>query len=103
VLSADTFSGSAWKDYRATGKICGIALPPACANPTACPNPSSRPPQSGRGHDENIPFEQATALIGKKLAEKVCAVSLEIYRRAAAYAERAASSCRHQVRIWPAQ
>src|SRR6266436_4250236 len=39
------------------------------------------------GHDENISFEQAASLIGKELADKVRAVSLEIYRRAAAYAE----------------
>jgi len=39
------------------------------------------------GHDENIPFDRAASLVGKELAEKVRAVSLEIYRRAAAYAE----------------
>ena len=37
-------SGSGWKDYQQTGAICGIKLPPACANPIACPNPSLRPP-----------------------------------------------------------
>jgi len=39
------------------------------------------------GHDENISFEQAALLIGKELAERVRTISLEIYRRAAAYAE----------------
>src|SRR5439155_1326862 len=43
--------------------------------------------KAATGHDENISFERAASLIGKELAEKVRAVSLEIYRRAAAYAE----------------
>jgi len=81
-------SGSAWKDYCATGKICGIALPPGLRESDRLPEPIFTPAtKAGTGHDENIPFEQASALIGKELAEKVRAVSLEIYRRAAAYAE----------------
>jgi phosphoribosylaminoimidazole-succinocarboxamide synthase len=43
--------------------------------------------KAATGHDENISFEQAAAFIGKELAERVRAVSLEIYRRASAYAE----------------
>ena len=81
-------SGSAWKDYRATGKICGIALPAGLRESDRLPKPIFTPAtKAATGHDENIPFEQAAALIGKELAEKVRAVSLEIYRRAAAYAE----------------
>ncbi len=81
-------SGSAWKDYRATGKICGIPLPAGLRESDRLPEPIFTPAtKAATGHDENIPFEQAAALIGKELAEKVCAVSLEIYRRAAAYAE----------------
>ena len=81
-------SGSAWKDYRATGKICGIALPAGLRESDRLPEPIFTPAtKAATGHDENIPFEQAAALIGKELAEKVRAVSLEIYRRAAAYAE----------------
>jgi len=81
-------SGSAWKDYRATGKICGIALPAGLRESDRLPEPIFPPAtKAATGHDENIPFEQAAALIGKELAEKVRAVSLEIYRRAAAYAE----------------
>ena len=81
-------SGSAWKDYRATGKICGIALPAGLHESDRLPEPIFTPAtKAATGHDENIPFEQAAALIGKELAEKVRAVSLEIYRRAAAYAE----------------
>jgi phosphoribosylaminoimidazole-succinocarboxamide synthase len=81
-------SGSAWKDYRATGKICGILLPTGLRESGRLPEPIFTPAtKASAGHDENIPFERAAALIGEDLAEKVRAVSLEIYRRAAAYAE----------------
>jgi phosphoribosylaminoimidazole-succinocarboxamide synthase len=81
-------SGSAWKDYRATGKICGIVLPAGLRESDRLPEPIFTPAtKAASGHDENIPFEQAASIIGKELAEKVRAVSLEIYRRAAAYAE----------------
>src|SRR5713226_6683414 len=81
-------SGSAWKDYCATGKICGIALPTGLRESDRLPDPIFTPAtKAAAGHDENIPFEQATALIGKELSEKVRAVSLELYNRAAAHAE----------------
>jgi phosphoribosylaminoimidazole-succinocarboxamide synthase len=81
-------SGSGWKDYRATGKICGIALPPGLRESDRLPEPIFTPAtKAATGHDENIPFDQAASLIGKDLAEKVRNVSLEIYRRAADYAE----------------
>jgi phosphoribosylaminoimidazole-succinocarboxamide synthase len=81
-------SGSGWKDYRVTGKICGIALPSGLQESDRLPEPIFTPAtKAATGHDENIPFEQAASLIGKDLAERVRAVSLEIYRRAAAYAE----------------
>jgi phosphoribosylaminoimidazole-succinocarboxamide synthase len=81
-------SGSGWKDYRATGKICGIALPAGLRESDRLPAPIFTPAtKAASGHDENISFEQAASLIGNALAEKVRAVSLEIYNRAAAYAE----------------
>jgi len=81
-------SGSGWRDYRVTGKICGIALPGGLRESDRLPEPIFTPAtKAASGHDENISFEQATAMVGKELAEKVRAVSLEIYRRAAAYAE----------------
>jgi len=80
--------GSGWKDYRATGKVCGIALPAGLREserlPEAIFTPSTK---ATEGHDENISFDQAVAAIGGELAERVRAVSLEIYRRAVAYAE----------------
>ncbi len=81
-------SGSGWKDYRATGKICGIALPPGLRESDRLPEAIFTPAtKAASGHDENISFEEAAALIGKELAEKVRTVSMEIYRQAAAYAE----------------
>ncbi|MGC0775391.1 MAG: phosphoribosylaminoimidazolesuccinocarboxamide synthase [Candidatus Acidiferrum sp.] len=80
-------SGSGWKDYKTTGKICGIALPAGLRESDRLPEPIFTPAtKATSGHDENISFEQAASLIGKDLAERVRFVSLEIYRRAAAYA-----------------
>jgi phosphoribosylaminoimidazole-succinocarboxamide synthase len=81
-------SGSGWKDYRATGKICGIALPAGLQESDRLPEPIFTPATKAvTGHDENIPFDQAAALIGRELAERVRNVSIEIYQRAAAHAE----------------
>src|ERR1700730_12953065 len=81
-------SGSGWKDYRATGKICGIALPAGLRESGRLPEPIFTPATKAvTGHDENIPFDQAAALIGCELAEQVRNISIEIYRRAAQYAE----------------
>jgi phosphoribosylaminoimidazole-succinocarboxamide synthase len=80
-------SGSGWKDYCATGKICGIALPPGLRESDRLPEPIFTPATKAvSGHDENISFEQAASLVGKGLAERLRAVSIDIYRRAAAHA-----------------
>ena len=81
-------SGSGWKDYRATGKICGVTLPAGLRESDRLPEPVFTPAtKATSGHDENISFDQAAALVGGSLAERLRAMSLEIYRRAAAYAE----------------
>jgi phosphoribosylaminoimidazole-succinocarboxamide synthase len=81
-------SGSGWKDYRATGQICGIPLPGGLRESDRLPEPIFTPAtKAATGHDENISFEQAASLIGSERARQVREVSLEIYRRAAAYAE----------------
>ena len=81
-------SGSGWKDYRVTGKICDIPLPTNLVESDRLPEPIFTPATKAvSGHDENISFEQASKMIGEELAVKVREVSLEIYRRAAAYAE----------------
>jgi len=80
-------SGSGWKDYRTTGKICGIALPPGLQESDRLPEPIFTPAtKAASGHDENISFERAAALVGSERAGQVRDVSLEIYRRAAEYA-----------------
>ena len=81
-------SGSGWKDYRTTGKICGILLPNGLLESGRLPEPIFTPATKAiSGHDENIPFEQAETMVGKELAAKVRAVSMELYRRASAHAE----------------
>lgn len=81
-------SGSGWKDYRVSGKICGITLPPGLRESERLPEPIFTPATKAvSGHDENISFEQAAGLVGKELADKARDISLELYRRAAAHAE----------------
>jgi len=81
-------TGSGWKDYLAAGQICGIALPPGLLESDRLPEPIFTPAtKAATGHDENISFERAASLIGSERAGQVRDVSLEIYRRAAAYAE----------------
>jgi phosphoribosylaminoimidazole-succinocarboxamide synthase len=81
-------SGSGWKDYQATGKICGIPLPPGLRESDRLSEPIFTPASKATtGHDENISFSQAADLVGQDLAERVRAVSIEIYKRACAHAE----------------
>jgi phosphoribosylaminoimidazole-succinocarboxamide synthase len=81
-------SGSGWKDYSATGKICGIELPPGLRESQRLQVPIFTPStKAAAGHDENISFEQARALIGDEMATRVRSASIAIYQLAAAYAE----------------
>ncbi|MBI3662512.1 MAG: phosphoribosylaminoimidazolesuccinocarboxamide synthase [Acidobacteria bacterium] len=76
-------SGSGWKDYKTTGAVCGIALPAGLRESEKLPEPIFTPATKAQsGHDENISFDEAAAQVGRPLAEKVRAISLEIYRRA---------------------
>jgi len=81
-------SGSGWKDYLATGTLCGIELPPALRESDRLPAPMFTPStKAAAGHDENISFEQVVSMIGHELATQVKAISIDLYQRAAAYAE----------------
>jgi phosphoribosylaminoimidazole-succinocarboxamide synthase len=81
-------SGSGWKDYLATGTLCGIELPPALRESDRLPAPIFTPSTKAvAGHDENISFQQVISMIGEELARQVRAVSIDLYQRAAAYAE----------------
>jgi phosphoribosylaminoimidazole-succinocarboxamide synthase len=80
--------GSGWKDYQATGAVCGIALPPGLRQAERLQGPIFTPStkaELGR-HDENISFGRTVELIGGELAEQVRATSLRLYTEAAAYA-----------------
>jgi phosphoribosylaminoimidazole-succinocarboxamide synthase len=81
-------AGSGWKDYRATGKVCGVPLPPGLRESDRLPAPIFTPStKATTGHDENISFDEVVARIGGERAEQLRSVSLQIYRQAAAYAE----------------
>jgi phosphoribosylaminoimidazole-succinocarboxamide synthase len=76
-------SGSGWKDYKATGAVCGVALPAGLRESEKLPEPIFTPSTKAQsGHDENISFDEAAERVGRALAEKVRDISLEIYRRA---------------------
>jgi phosphoribosylaminoimidazole-succinocarboxamide synthase len=80
-------SGSAWKEYKATGKVCGIELPAGLHESDAFPEPVFTPATKAvTGHDENIPFEQMCKIVGSETAGQLRDITLKIYKKAAAYA-----------------
>ncbi len=81
-------SGSGWKDYQATGAVCGISLPAGLRESDKLPQPLFTPASKSLGgeHDENISFADMTARVGRNAADKLQALSLAIYDRAATYA-----------------
>ena len=80
-------TGSGWKDYQATGEVCGHRLPPGLRDSDRLPTPIFTPAtKAHEGHDENIDRARAAELVGGDLlgeAERVC---LELYRLASEYA-----------------
>ncbi|GAB4257320.1 phosphoribosylaminoimidazolesuccinocarboxamide synthase [Deferrisoma sp.] len=83
-------SGSGWKEYRATGAVCGIPLPPGLRESEKLPEPIFTPSTKAEvgEHDENIPFEKVEELIGADLARRVRELALAVYRRGAEEAAR---------------
>jgi len=80
--------GSGWQQYQATGAVCGIPLPRGLRLADRLPQPIFTPSTKAEvGHDENIAFDQVVALVGTELAEKVRSLTLELYGRAASFAE----------------
>jgi phosphoribosylaminoimidazole-succinocarboxamide synthase len=80
-------SGSAWKEYKATGKVCGIELPAGLRESDAFPEPIFTPATKAvTGHDENIPFESMCKIVGSETAGQLRDITLKIYKKAAAYA-----------------
>lgn len=80
--------GSGWKEYQATGKVCGVPLPPGLRQCERLPTPIFTPAtkEEGGRHDQNITFDQACALVGGPLMERLRGLTLAIYSAAAAHA-----------------
>jgi len=81
-------AGSGWQDYRRTGAVCGVALPPGLAEGARLPEPIFTPAtKAPRGqHDENIPLASVAGLVGTGPAAELERITLEVYRRGAAIA-----------------
>jgi phosphoribosylaminoimidazole-succinocarboxamide synthase len=77
-------SGSGWKEYRQTGKICGIDLPGGMVESQQLPEPIFTPSTKAElgEHDENIDFAKTVELVGQELAEQIRDTTLAIYQRA---------------------
>jgi len=77
-------AGSAYKEYRAAGTACGISLPAGLERASPLPEPIFTPATKAEsGHDENISFERLAAALGNDVAERLRALTLELYRRGA--------------------
>jgi phosphoribosylaminoimidazole-succinocarboxamide synthase len=82
-------TGSGWKDYRATGTVCGIELPTGLRESEQLPEPIFTPATTAEigDHDENVDFERAAEIVGDRaLLEELRRLSIAIYERAAAHA-----------------
>jgi phosphoribosylaminoimidazole-succinocarboxamide synthase len=80
-------SGSAWKEYQATGKVCGIELAAGLRESDAFPEPIFTPATKAvSGHDENISFAQMCEILGAETSSHLRDITLRVYRKAAAYA-----------------
>jgi phosphoribosylaminoimidazole-succinocarboxamide synthase len=81
-------AGSGWKDYQATGEVCGHALRPGLVESDRLPEPIFTPAsKADSGHDENISREQAAELIGSDIVSELERLSMALYDRGRAYAE----------------
>ena len=80
-------SGSAWKEYKATGKVCGIDLPSGLRESEAFPEPIFTPStKASTGHDENISFASMCEIVGTETASTLRDLTLRVYKKAADYA-----------------
>jgi phosphoribosylaminoimidazole-succinocarboxamide synthase len=80
-------AGSGWNEYRKSGTVCGIPLPPGLTESARLPEPIFTPSTKAEtGHDENISFEQTVEIVGRETAEELRDRSLDIFQRGAAYA-----------------
>jgi phosphoribosylaminoimidazole-succinocarboxamide synthase len=80
-------SGSGWKDYRATGEVCGHRLPAGLVESAQLPQPIFTPATKAEtGHDENIDRTAAVALVGEERYDEVEAIAIALYRFVSDYA-----------------
>ena len=90
IIVRGYLSGSGWKDYRATGSLCGIRLPDGLRESDRLPAPIMTPStKAEQGHDENIPFDAMVGLVGAPVAERAREIALALYAFGAAHAETA--------------
>ncbi|HET7208961.1 MAG TPA: phosphoribosylaminoimidazolesuccinocarboxamide synthase [Terriglobales bacterium] len=80
-------SGSGWKEYKASGKVCGIPLPTGLKESDKLPEPIFTPAtKATTGHDENISFEEMCKIVDPEQARQLRDISLKLYTTAADYA-----------------
>jgi phosphoribosylaminoimidazole-succinocarboxamide synthase len=80
-------SGSGWKEYQATGTVCGIKLPPGLKESEQLPEPLFTPAtKASTGHDINISFEEMRTRVDPELSRQLRDLTLRIYKKAADYA-----------------
>ncbi len=80
-------SGSGWKEYRSTGRVCGVELPPGLQESDRLPEPIFTPAtKAEEGHDVNITLEQAADIVGDGLAQRLKELTLSLYEFGAALA-----------------
>jgi phosphoribosylaminoimidazole-succinocarboxamide synthase len=81
-------SGSGWKDYTATGEVCGIRLPTGLRESDRLPQPIFTPATKAQsGHDINISEKDAADLVGRRVLDRVRDLTLRLYAEGAAHAE----------------
>jgi len=80
--------GSGWKDYQATGAVCGITLPVGLKQASRLPEPIFTPAAKAEvgAHDENVDFAHVVAEVGQDMAEQIRSVTLRLYAEASAFA-----------------
>ena len=80
-------SGSAWKEYKATGSVCGISLPTGLRESDKLPEPIFTPAiKATTGHDENISYEEMTKIVSAEDSSRLRELTLNIYTKASEYA-----------------
>lgn len=81
-------AGSGWVEYRQTGAVCGVRLPPGLREGDRLPQPIFTPATKAvEGHDENIDFARVESIVGQQLARRLREITLELYAAATTHAE----------------